>query len=122
MCLRARRLSGIIRDRQHADIKYMKHFLFAMLSFINWKEPAEYTMITALAFLDIDSMEYLMAHLKKRGWDDDNFMEKLRDKMKYTTLMLCENNRHEMGDENMSPDRRVDLLHVKCAIENRRVK
>jgi hypothetical protein len=96
MCLRARRLSGIIRDRQHADIKYMKPFLFTMLSFINWKDPAEYTMITALAFLDIDSMEYLLAHLKKREWDDDNFMEKLRDNMKYTALMLCENNRPDM--------------------------
>jgi hypothetical protein len=55
----------------------MKYFLITMLSFINRKEPAEYTMITALAFFDIDSMEYLMAHLKKRGWDDDNFKDEI---------------------------------------------
>jgi hypothetical protein len=46
----------------------MKPFLFTMLSFINRKEPAEYTMITALAFLDIDSMEeYLMARRRVGG-------------------------------------------------------
>jgi hypothetical protein len=89
-------LSGIIRNFQHTDIKYKKPFFRTMLSFINRKEPAQEAVIIALEFLDIDSMEYLMAYLQKEGWEDENFMEKLTETMKSKILMFCDNDRLDL--------------------------